>query len=1083
MFVKATGGEFASLGTGKLLEIKDDACLIEYFDHPNSAPLQYFISSDLIDGVSIPEQTRVYHFDDSIGAWEAGRLIADHGESQLVQFPNGVSKHLGAETIFVRWDLPVEDPTPFLASWVKDSLTLSNDRRSFVNSLLRQRSASIGISALLSCAINLEAHQIEVVRRVLQDPVQRYLLADEVGLGKTVEAGVLIRQYILDAEKNCTILILVPSVLIEQWRAELISKFFLWRCINGDNPVIHLLAFDAEDDDKILQILPTTTMLVIDEAHRLTGLALGGRRGLYADIARISAKIERVLLLSATPALRNERGFLEMLHLLDPSAYPLDGEEKFRLKVENRQALAEIVAGLVPENALYLDYTLDQLDSIFTEDKILKELISEVRSIIEGIPDENDPALIESISKTRAHLSEVYRLHRRILRHRRRSVKGLTPERCGADIVRYRSADRAALTEAIDDWRFNAAVALDEMKSEDLWKIRAGAFGQVLDRASQYPSSGPGLIGFLAQNTSLIGDPSKFAPIKRCMARPGLSEDRFQALVDALKLHLESKSSFVVFCSDPMTADNLSKHIEQSIGIPVYRFRKKLNKVDQTKKAVDKRIIVCDRASEEGLNLHGSKKIVVHYDLPFNPNRIEQRLGRVDRYGSVDAVRSIVLVCDDDPIEGAWLEYLNKSIMIFNRSVASLQYLIDETVKSMPSLIFTEGPSAIIDLVAKSSGDQGLIALEIRSLDAQDSLDALGAPPTDMVDDLVQIDRNWVALSEETTPWIEKGLNLERCEEAVFSNKNNRDELFYYKYARDEQKTVVPRSVFWEKCKGSLYLKWDHCGNSNIQTIPYSYSRQNILSRNAGESGIYLLRYGDPLLSGLAAITDQDEFGRSFAVRRFITDYPFETDTAVADICFRFDFVIEADVSEAIALLSEYKRGQSGAVAAIRRRGDMALRPMSYTLWLDRQLNRITDTTLIEKLERPFEAEKDFDIDQAERRNLEVLGVPELAHWFEICTKARNSAEAALRADRDFAERIANAERRAMGVDHGRLGQLLARARSSGDCNEAIELDFEERLAAALQDGIRAPSVRVDTVGAVFVSANRDATDSVMGAN
>lgn len=472
-----------------------------------------------------------------------------------------------ADYVFVRWSRPVEDPTPLLASRINESLSLANDRRTFVRSQTHQRAASMGISSLLSCAIELEAHQIEVVRRVLQDPVQRYLLADEVGLGKTIEAGVLIRQCILDSEKDCIVLIITPATLIHQWRNELITKFSLWRCLSHENPIIHLLAFDSEDDEKIRDILPKAAMLVVDEAHRLTSLAVGGRGGIYADIARLASRIERVLLLSATPALHNERGFLEMLHLLDSSAHPLEGEEAFRRKVKSRQALAEIVAGLIPENVLYLDYTLDQISSLFPKDALLQEYVAALRIVVETMPSDDDPALVDAIARLRAHISEVYRLHRRILRHRRRNIRGLTPERTGAEIVRYRSTDRAALTAAIDEWRFSEAVSLDAIGSEELWKTRASACRILIDRASQYSNSGPGSIGLLSRQAARVGSLKTFTQISRCITRPGLSEDRADALIDALKSKIGPQEQCVVFCSDPLTADSLAKRIAQRLRV------------------------------------------------------------------------------------------------------------------------------------------------------------------------------------------------------------------------------------------------------------------------------------------------------------------------------------------------------------------------------------------------------------------------------------------------------------------------------------------------------------------------------------
>lgn len=127
----------------------------------------------------------------------------------------------------MRCGAPVADPTPFLAAKITETPRFVDARSAFVYSVVAQRSASMGMSALLSSAIELEAHQVEVVRRVLQDPIQRYLLADEVGLGKTIEAGILIRQCFLDGGAETHVVVLAPAALVPQWSAELATKFFL----------------------------------------------------------------------------------------------------------------------------------------------------------------------------------------------------------------------------------------------------------------------------------------------------------------------------------------------------------------------------------------------------------------------------------------------------------------------------------------------------------------------------------------------------------------------------------------------------------------------------------------------------------------------------------------------------------------------------------------------------------------------------------------------------------------------------------------------------------------------------------------
>src|SRR5262249_8353401 len=162
------------------------------------------------------------------------------------------------------------------------------------------------------------------------------------------------------------------------------------------------------------------------------------------------------------------------------------------------------------------------------------------------------------------------------------------------------------------------------------------------------------------------------------------------------------------------------------------------------------------------LNLQGGQKIVVHYDLPFNPNRIEQRLGRVDRYGSGDAVRSIILACRDNRFETAWVDYLDRALRIFDRSVASLQYLIEETTRDLTASLFYEGVEAIIDLTRVSHGDEGTIEREINAIDQQDALDALGTPSTDVLEALTDIDDDWRDLDRAASLWIETNLQFGR---------------------------------------------------------------------------------------------------------------------------------------------------------------------------------------------------------------------------------------------------------------------------------------------------------------------------------
>ena len=95
--------------------------------------------------------------------------------------------------------------------------------------------------------LDLEDYQIEIVSRVLKDPIQRYLLSDEVGLGKTIEAGIILKQFVNDSPQNHKTIIITPPTLVIQWERELEKRFFLSTEIEDKSIEI----FSYDDYDKI----------------------------------------------------------------------------------------------------------------------------------------------------------------------------------------------------------------------------------------------------------------------------------------------------------------------------------------------------------------------------------------------------------------------------------------------------------------------------------------------------------------------------------------------------------------------------------------------------------------------------------------------------------------------------------------------------------------------------------------------------------------------------------------------------------------------------------------------------------------
>ena len=134
-----------------------------------------------------------------VGSGTAGYFVRPPNAEFDVRVPE--------EQVRVRWDRPIADPVEVLAAGAQESAFFRDARLPMLRSLVAQRAACAGVPSLLSAAVEIYPHQVHTALTVLSDPVQRYLLADEVGLGKTIEAGLIIRQTLLDQPDGRVVII------------------------------------------------------------------------------------------------------------------------------------------------------------------------------------------------------------------------------------------------------------------------------------------------------------------------------------------------------------------------------------------------------------------------------------------------------------------------------------------------------------------------------------------------------------------------------------------------------------------------------------------------------------------------------------------------------------------------------------------------------------------------------------------------------------------------------------------------------------------------------------------------------------
>ena len=1079
MFCRITGAE--KDGLGKIVQVKGSMADIEFFDSPIDE-VRHRISVPLtsVQRRRLGRNTRVFTYDLVKNQWTIGRVRDDDGLGVEVRQAHKNDVYLPYERVFVRWKRPINDPVDFLKNFITETPQYAEARSGFMRNYVFQRGAAFGISALLSSSIELEPHQVEVVRRILTDHTQRYLLADEVGLGKTIEAGIIIRQTVLDDMRGHRVLILVPRELVGQWREELTVRFGLWDYLDES-----VFVLPQEESGELREVSKDLSLLVIDEAHHLTASnADESVNSLYEFVGEISKQSERLLLLSATPILRNESGFLRMLSLLDPVVYPLHDLEGFRSKVSNRQALAETVAGLDPSNALFMDSVLDDLLDRLPNDLRLEELTLALKEQLVHLPDEEDQDFCASVRQLRAHISETYRLNRRILRNRRTQVEGLTPQRSGAKLWPVKFSPMNRMEAALEDWRVGASMVADELNEEDATELRAFYWGAVCS-LFENPED---LLNLCAQRQVQIESLSSFSfdreveflqTILRVADVSTWMDQRLESLIQGLGTLSEGTKS-VIFCSRESTADRIFSFLK-SRNINVVRHGvveeedfsgKDWKSFLEVPEVIS---IVCGSRAEEGINLQGGKKAIVHFDLPLQPNRIEQRIGRVDRYGAGDAVPSFVLVDDEGPLQMAWFGILDEGLGVFDRSISSLQYLVEGEISSLSSTLFKEGLEVLEALSNRLAGTSGEVSREFRLIEQQDALDQLSPVPEQELDELFDADAEWREIRSSMSYWIEETLLFQKVKIPKAKGTTSIDDPFRFHYCPPDvgatQATLIPLSEFLEEFLGAIDFDAPGSRSTKPQSYPYVTHRPTAVKRH-----LRPFRYGTEFVEAIRSFSEIDVRGRSFAMWR-----QFPNDFSPADFrtCFRFDFMVETDLASALNVLAfTRKHSLESARSSLARRGDTLFRPTVIQVWLDADGDELSKEFIEKYLDPEYTKESggayvDKNLDASYLTALKSWSPDSLINWGDRCDRMRNKAKEIALSKQELLQQQEDSLSRASAEDDIRYAQLRTRIQSLVSREalaESEQLALEQALNEALQKGIASPSIKVDVAGVVFLT-------------
>ena len=734
------------------------------------------------------------------------------------------------------------DPGSFLKNRCVDAPFFYNCRRSFVETYIEQRAACRSISAIPSSSIELEPHQLAVVSRVLADHTKKYLLADEVGLGKTIEAALILKELLLKDYYNKKAIASVPEGLVSQWENELTNRFHLSDLFGKS-----LLVCGHDDLSQVLK-KTQVDILVIDEVHQIAPWAWSADNALkdrYKEIALACHQSKSCLLLSGTPLNGNEVNFLAMLHLLTPDSYRLteDGLVDFQNKMAERDRLGQIYQAMVASNDNgTLTENIDRVMAIFPNDESFKQLANQAAPLLDWMASEESDERTDMIKRVRRYMGENYRLHQRQLRNRRTdaSIANLFPGLAGVE-VRHWAVNSAYSTEQLLE------VFRTEFIIQDLptLAIRADNFRawlhdlfispmRVMSRAKT------DLHTFFDRLSS--GEKEALETIVDHSQREQNAKDL--CLIQALDEWLCSNAAgqCVVFCTDPDVADYVAEYLQNNLKYQVERHLVDL----EPRFIIDKtyRVLVCDERGEDGLNLNGGTKLLLHYSLPLSLARIEQRIGRVNRYSAhifAAPVQNMVLLSEVESYSAKWHGILSEAVGIYSQSIASLQYVLEDPIESALDKLVDTGLDGLETLHATFAGHSGLVSREKQIVVTQELLNNMDEEIEEargFVRQVADADERAEEQQNLMLNWITKALMFKKVNGEVPGT-------FRFKYQSESdhgQRTFLDVQTFVERCVAGI--DFDKSDGAAVVTNMMSADRQLV---SHGRK-VYPFRFGQPFV-------------------------------------------------------------------------------------------------------------------------------------------------------------------------------------------------------------------------------------------
>ena len=482
------------------------------------------------------------------------------------------------------------------------------------------------VNGLYGARMSLIPHQLYIAHEVASRPSPRVLLADEVGLGKTIEAGLILHQQLVTGRTQ-RVLIIVPDTLLHQWLVEMLRRFNLRfslfneaRCKSLDkkedddgevmNPfqteqlVLCSLDFLMRNPQRQQQIIDAQwDLMVVDEAHHLEWSAEDVSSE-YRMVEQLAEKTASVLLLTATPEQLGPASHFARLRLLDPHRF--HDLDVFLAEEAHYNRLANTADALIEDRAL------SEKDI-----KVLEEFIPHDNQVLlddlaKGEGDQQ--ALRQKIVQL---LIDQHGTGRVLFRNTRQAIKGF-PER------EVQAAPLPATSNYNDV--FNKIFTSEDKKFQFALDFQRSFAEVMLTPEAAYQRLQKIGISFLKDSPHW----SSFDP-------------RFEWLLQLLKQLKNEK--VLVICAHAETALELDDILANRHAIRTAVFHEELSIIERDRAAAyfadmeqGAQALICSEIGSEGRNFQFVHHLVL-FDLPLNPDLLEQRIGRLDRIGQKETIQ------------------------------------------------------------------------------------------------------------------------------------------------------------------------------------------------------------------------------------------------------------------------------------------------------------------------------------------------------------------------------------------------------------------------------------------------------------